>query len=147
MRTPVLGGSLKLPPAHELGIAHSTLQKAENQWDTFERVTDKLERFGMPPPTTPSLTWEPVSPELLLTADIKQYTIMYASQLRWFNYANRLLAAARAHLLGAENQLKDLQAAARATLRKLEPAGEKKKLTIPEVKDLVESIRALSTSV
>lgn len=141
IRTPVLGGSLKLPPAHALGVAPGTVSSIEEKWNTIAKVNAQLKRWGMPENTEPDVKWQPVSTELLLTASINEYTNMYASQLRWFNYVNRLLADAKATLLGAENQLKELQATARKHIRDLHPKekGKKSGPTAQEISDMVEN--------
>lgn len=134
-RTPVLGGGLRLPPARELGVAASVVAKLEDQWNTVQRVDVRLAEMGMLPNNEPDVVWAPVSTELLLTADIKVYTTMYAAQLRWYNYANRLLANVKAEHLGLKNQLCDLQVKARKRIREL--AG--KKPSVSEINDTVEN--------
>jgi hypothetical protein len=138
VRMPVLGGSLKLPPAHELGVAVSAMEQLNNKWNTIARVDAKLAKFGITEPEEPEVKWQPVTTALLLTNNLTEYTTMYSAQLRWFNYANRLLANVKAELLGVANELKDLAVEARSNIRRNTIDG-KKKLTAQEIKDLVEN--------
>lgn len=133
----MLGGSLKLPPIRELVVGESAVQAAADRWNTLPDVEAKLAARGVPAISTPEVEYQKVTAEQLLTASINDYTALYVSQLRWFNYANRVLADCEAELLQVDNQVTDLEAEIKKRLRELKPEG--KKLAVTEVKEQAEN--------
>jgi hypothetical protein len=109
---------------------------ATNRWDTLERVINTVGNWGLAEAETPKVDCPTVSPEMLLTPDVKQYTTMYTAFLHWFNYANKLKARIIAELLQFENEMDDIAAATRKALRE---QGNilPKKLTAKDIDDEV----------
>jgi len=136
-RTPVLGGSLKLPPVKTLMIGETSVVKAAERWNTLPQVEADLKAKGIPEIVAPDVEYKPVTKEQLLSADISEYTAMYVNQLRWFNYANRVLADCKAELLQVTNQINDLEAEVKKKLRELKTEG--KKLGVVEIKEQAEN--------
>jgi len=136
-RTPVLGGSLKLPPAKALMIGETSVVQAAERWNTLPQVEQDLKNKGVPGIIAPDVEYHPVTKEQLLTADINVYTAMYVNQLRWFNYANRVLADCKAELLQVTNQINDLESEVKKKLRELKVEG--KKLGVAEIKEQAEN--------
>ena len=108
-REPVTGmGSLHLPK--DVGVSRSTEDVIQSRWDTIGEISEELEQAGMLPNTEPTVQWRPVTAEVLVSTDVKDFTTLFSQQLLWYNYANRLLADVRAHKLQVDNQMVDIEA-------------------------------------
>jgi hypothetical protein len=130
------GGSLHLPK--DIGVAASVAQAIENRWHTAERVDEWMQKHGIGRNPEPDIECPVVTAEILLTTDWKQYTTVYAAQLRWFNYVTRLLAAIRAVILEVDNEMGDISAARRTHFRQMnEGKGKGGKMSAGEMEDTI----------
>lgn len=134
---PVSGG-LNLPV--DVGTPASVAAETHNRWDTIDSVNAQLKTWGMHNNVEPDLECPQITAKLLTTTDIKEYSTLFAGQLRWYNYAVRLLASVRAGLLQVTNQMKDIARARRRELRATNNALPKpEKMTVEDLNDAVES--------
>ena len=117
MNDSMQGGGLHLP--EDVGVGETAAAAIESRWDTIQSVDEYLVKQGMLPNSIPECTCPPVTAELLSTTNTAQYTTLFASQLRWKNYAGRLLADIRAHLLQINNEMSDIETDRRITFRKM----------------------------
>jgi len=122
-RQPVTGGLL-LPP--NLGVSPAEERKITLKWNTLEGVVETLNRWGFSEAASPITPIPTITAEMLLTPDIQQYTILYASQLHWYNYSNILRARVTAELLQIENEMDDIGAHIRKGLRDINKTLGKK---------------------
>jgi len=134
-RTPVTGG-LNLPAS--LGVSPKEENRITRRWETLEGVVDTLNRWGFSEATAPTTPIPTITPEMLLTPDIQQYTILYSSQLHWYNYSNILRARVTAEILQLENEMDDIGAAIRKQLRDTNKAlGKKDGMSVGAIDDEV----------
>lgn len=139
-RNPYTGGlGLQLPPQKDVGISESEAQAAENAWSTIERVRARMDARGLLENPEPRVECPVVTAEALLTTDIREYTTVFAAQLRWYNYTVQLLADVRAVLLEVENAMEDIATSQRQNFRRMND-GKKKtdKIPLNEMNDLIE---------
>lgn len=117
-------GSLRLPD--EVGVSAAEAAAVANRWNTIGRVNDRLAAAGMTPNVVPEAQYITVTVEQLMTGNINDFTALYHSQLRWYGYANRLLADIRATLLQVDNEMKDISLLKRKFYREFNESKEKK---------------------
>lgn len=124
----------------DVGISQSDVQQTTTYWDTINQVNDLLQSWGMHQNKEPDVVCPTVTAELLLTPSIKEYTVLYSAQLRWYNYVTRLLADVRAVLLQTDNQMTDLSATKRKDLRAVNKALPKdEKMSSKDVEDAIDT--------
>ena len=116
IRTPTPGGGLNIP-AGSLGLSPVEERRAANRWNTLERVVDQIERWGFKDATTPQIEVPVITAEMLLTPDITKYAAMYSATKDWYNYANKLRVRLAGELLQIENEMNDIAAEIRKSLR------------------------------
>jgi hypothetical protein len=134
-REPQTGG-LHLPK--DIGVSDSEAQTIAHRWSTIGAVDARLKKFGIHDNMEPDIICPIVSAEELTNPDIQRYTVVYAAQLRWYNYAVRLHADIKAVLLGVENEMADIESAKRIHFRQLdEGKKDKDKMSATEMKDLI----------
>lgn len=122
----------------DLGISPKEEVKISHRWETLEGVVDTLNKWGFSEAKDPKVEYPRITAELLLTPDIQQYTILYAAQLHWYNYANVLRARVTAEMLQLENEMDDIGAAIRKELRETNKAlGKKDGLSTSAIDDEV----------
>jgi len=137
-RTPPKGGGLSIPAS--LGMSPGEEKAATHRWSTLEHVVDSLNSWGFGDATQPSVECPAITPELLLTPDIQQHTVVFAGQLRWHNYAVTLDARIRGEMLQIKNEMEDIEAETRKRLRKEnEGRGRGEKLTELGINDEVQT--------
>ncbi len=135
MREPHTGG-LHLPK--DVGLSDTEAQTIYNRWNTVEEVNARLKAFGIHDNQEPQIECPRVTAEELVNPDIKRYTIVYAAQLQWYNYAVRLHADIKAVLLGVQNEMSDIESAKRIHFRSVdEGKKDKDKMSATEMKDLI----------
>lgn len=143
-RQPVSGG-LHIPK--DVGVAESAAAQYQAEWNTIDRVNAQLAKWGIHENEEPQLVCPKITPALLMTSDVTEFSSLFASQLRWFNYASRLLADIRAGGLQVKNQMEDIAVATRTALRKTNEGLPKvDRMSVGEINDAVEndpSYRAL----
>lgn len=134
-RAPVpAGGGLNIPVS--VGIPEDEQKQIAAKWDTLESVVDAMNRWGFPEATDPQVPYPQITPELLSTSDLKMYTVLYTSQLRWFNYAAKLLARVEAELLQVTNEMTDIGARTKQQFRSANQGMAKKdQVSETEIKD------------
>jgi hypothetical protein len=129
-------GALHLPK--DIGLAQSTAQAIENQWNTITTVDARLKAQGIHANDTPNIECPPVTTEALVTTDIKEYTTVFSQQLRWYNYVTRLVADVRAILLQVSNEMDAIEAAKRIHFRQVnEGKAKSDKMSAGEMEDLI----------
>jgi hypothetical protein len=101
-----------------MGLPEGEAKKASSRWDTLEKVVDTINRWGFQEAETPKVEQPDVTAESLLSPDVKQYTVLYASLLVWTNYVSKLNARVIGELLQLENEMGDIAAETRKRLRK-----------------------------
>ena len=111
---PVNGG-LVLP--RNIGIGKTIVERTGKLWNTLPDVEEHLRDLKVPDLTEPSVEPPNITAELLLTHDVKEYTVMFAAARVWYGYATRLLARTNAALLEATNQIANLEPELRKKLR------------------------------
>jgi hypothetical protein len=114
-RAPQTSGGLNLPK--DVGVSETTANAITNAWATIERVNARMCAKGLDSNPEPTIECPVVTAEALLTPDIKEYTTVYAAQLRWYNYVVVLLADVRAILLEVENAMEDIASSKRLTFK------------------------------
>jgi hypothetical protein len=135
MREPQTGG-LQLPK--DIGISDTEVQVIAGRWNTVGDVDARLKRFGIHENQEPDVVCPIVTAEELVNPDLQRYTIVYAAQLRWYNYAVRLHADIKAALLGVQNEMSDIESAKRIHFRQRdEGKKDKDKMSATEMKDLI----------
>jgi hypothetical protein len=115
MRQPQTGG-LQLPK--DVGVSESTADAVVNAWSTIQRVEARMGARGLNDNPEPDIECPVVTAEALLAPDIKDYTVTYAAQLRWYNYVVILLGDVRAILLEVENAMEDIASSKRLAFKK-----------------------------
>lgn len=135
-RTPVAGGGLSLPT--NMGMSPKEEEVVSHRWDTLEKVIDTLGSWGFREAVSPDIEYPTVTADMLLTQDIKDYTTMFTSFLRWFNYSNKMKARVIAELLQLENEMNDIAAETRKRLRR-ENEGRKKPLGVKDIEDEIDT--------
>jgi hypothetical protein len=137
-REPQTGaGSLHLPK--DIGVSESTAQTIENEWNTIGKVDAWLKAHGVHDNKEPDIVYQQVTVEGLLSVDMNTFTTLFATHMRWYNYASRLLADVRAHLLQVDNQMDDIKRDKRGHFRKFNEGKTKAdRVTEDEVKDMIE---------
>ena len=136
-RTPqTTGASLSLPA--DVGISDVEIKTIQSEWGTLDRVNKKLAEWGMHNNPVPDVEYPPVTAEALMNPSGAAYTVVFAAQLRWYNYATRLLAEVRAAILEIENAMDDIATTRRSALRKLNDGIRRtEKLSAQDVTDMV----------
>jgi len=135
-RTPVPGGGLRLPVS--MGMSPKEEEAVSNRWDTLETVIETLSTWGFREAISPNIEYPSLTADMLLTQDVKMYTTMYTSFLRWFNYSNKMKARVIAELLQLENEMGDIGAETRKRLRR-ENEARKKPLTAKDIDDEIDT--------
>jgi hypothetical protein len=113
-RQPQTGG-LQLPK--DVGVSETTARAIENAWSTIERVNARLCARGLDENPEPTIECPIVTAEALLTPDVKEFTTIFAAQLRWYNYVVVLLGDVRAILLEVENAMEDIASTKRLAFK------------------------------
>jgi hypothetical protein len=123
-----------------MGTPESVAAATESRWSaTITRVNAKMKSSGFFDLPIPQMACPDVTADALLTNDVKQYTITYEGQLRWFNYTVVLLAACRATLLGVDNEMEDIAAKTRIKLREFNKnASKEDKVGAQEMSDIID---------
>ena len=135
-RDPHTGAGLSLPK--DVGVSESTAKEIEDRWNTIGGVDDKLRALGIHANNIPDVVCPVVTAEALTTPDANQYTVTYASQLRWYNYAIRILADVKALKLQVDNEMNDIESTKRTLYRELdEGKKDKEKMSATEMKDRI----------
>lgn len=116
-RTPQTGGGLHLPK--DVGVSESTARAIENAWSTITRVEARMNARGLHDNPEPLVECPVVTAEALLAPDVKEFTTIFAAQLRWYNYVVVLLGDVRAILLEVENAMEDIASSKRLAFKKL----------------------------
>lgn len=111
---PVSGG-LTIP--RNVGAGETLVRKTSERWDTLQKVEEHLRELKIPDLKEPSVDLPQVTAEMLLTPDIKEYTVMFANTRVWYGYTSRLVARTNAALLEVTNQLANLEAELRKKIR------------------------------
>ncbi len=134
-REPRTGG-LHLPK--DVGVSESTAKAIESAWSTIQRVDGYLKSVGIHQNEVPDVECPIVTAEALTDPDIKKYTVVFAAQLRWYNYTARLLADIRALILEVKNAMDDIETSKRIEFRKMnEGAPKAEKIDKQEMEDLI----------
>jgi len=115
-REPQVRGGLRLPS--NTGISEEETRAAAIKWDTQGQVEENLKKSGFSQPVKPSSPRPSVTAEQLTTVINKDYTVLYAQHLAWFNYTGPILARVRARLLQVRNEMRDIEVRIRRELRK-----------------------------
>lgn len=138
-RTPQTGsGGLQLPK--DVGVSESEARAIENAWSTIQRVNARLCASGLDENPEPDIECPVVTAEALLTPDIKDYTTVFAAQLRWFNYAVVLLADVRAIILEVDNAMEDIASSKRLKFKDDNKRVGKKSLDWMSEKEMADHI-------
>lgn len=133
-------GGLQLPDVLS-GIGASKEADIHSNWDTYSQAKNHVEmELGFPPPSEPNVA----PPDITLDdleASGKDYTDRYLALLHWFNYAQEKEADAECCVLQLENEMKQIAATMRETMRgrssKVTRAGEKKAPPAAEMEDKI----------
>lgn len=133
-------GGLHLP--RDVGTAQSVAAAVESRWgSTIARVNNRLQQQGFYDVTMPDVHCPEVTTDILLTTDVRTYTVAYEGLLRWFNYTGVLYARIRATLLGVENEMDTIASKKRTLLReynrKLEKTQKKDVVNADEMEDII----------
>lgn len=133
------GLGLTLPAPKDVGISESEARATENAWSTIDKVRARMTAFGLAENPEPRIECPDVTAELLLTTDIREYTMVFAAQLRWYNYTVRLLADVRSVLLEVDNAMSDIASSQRQKFRKMnESAPKSDKIAVNEMDDRID---------
>ncbi len=132
------GGGLKLP--QDVGVSESEAKAIENAWTTIQRVNARMCAFGLDENPEPTVECPVVTAENLLTPDIKEYTTVFAAQLRWYNYVVILLGDVRAILLEVENAMTDIESSKRLGFKEHNKRVGKKSLDWMSEKEMADRI-------
>ena len=136
-REPVPGSGLHLP--RDAGVPQSVAQNIESHWNTIGVVDARLKAVGIHDNEMPNIKCPPVTTEMLVTPDVKEYTTIFSAQLRWYNYVTRLLADVRAVILQVKNEMGDIEATKRSGFRQLnESKAKADKISPTEMDDLTQ---------
>jgi hypothetical protein len=135
-RNPHTASGLALPK--DVGVSETQAAVISSRWDTITGIDEKLLAHGLHTNDVPDIAYPTVTAEALTDPDVQKYTVVFAAQLRWYNYATRLLADVRAVLLQVENEMEDIATSKRLQFRKLdEGKKDKDKMSATEMKDLI----------
>jgi hypothetical protein len=105
------GGIGKLSTA--LGPGKTKGAEIHEQWATYDRIFEQLEKQGFKMPGQPDFPPPEIAASDLLTEDNTHFTTMYAQILSWHNYAKTAYALVRANLLQIENEMEFIAATTR----------------------------------
>lgn len=92
--------SLAIPETAVLSDAEIDQIHAEH--DTFDQIEAELCFMGFKPLERPQIDCPVLTPDLLSTVDLKEYTIVFSKFNSWYNYAHNTLARLKAQLIGIE---------------------------------------------
>lgn len=123
VRQPQTGG-LQLPV--DVGVSESAARAVENAWSTIQRVEARMCAKGLDDNPEPTVECPVVTAEALLTPDVKEFTTIFAAQLRWYNYVVVLLGDVRAILLEVENAMEDIASTKRLAFKEVNKRVGKK---------------------
>lgn len=138
LNLPPMTGGLKLPSAKAVGMSDTAAQQVVEQWNTIDRVDERLKKRGIHLNTLPVVACPAITAAALLAPDSKDYTVTYAAQLQWCNYVMRLLADVRAVLLQVQNEMLDIETKKRLDFRKInEGLSPKSQISATEMKDQI----------
>lgn len=133
-----VGGGLHIPK--DMGVAESASEESRQFWNTIDSVNEQLRGWGLPDNEAPHLECPAVTAELLTTTDINAYTVLYVSQLRWYNYTTQLLASIRSAKVQIENELEDIKVKTRIKYRKQNHGlARNEKTSKEDIDDIAES--------
>ena len=114
-REPQVRGGLQLPK--NMGISDHEQQQVKKGWDTIGDVESNLSSKGFIEGDKPPFPRPTITAEQLTTVINKDYTLLYAQHLAWYNYTSPILAKIKARLLQSKNHRKHLESKLRKELR------------------------------
>lgn len=115
-RTPVNArGGLQLPK--NVGVSEKDQADDHLARNTIDAVEKELERMGLAPSAKPAWDRPDLTAEQLTTSVNRDYTVLYAQHLAWYNFTSPLYARVRARMLGVSNEMTDIEVRIRKNLR------------------------------
>lgn len=128
-------GGLVIPDL--IGLTDTELDEIARQHDTFDEVETELTKWGFSPMEKPRYQCPELTPEVLATVNMTQYSSTYTQFNAWYGYAHNTLARLKAVRLGIEREMNTIGRGMRMAMHKQKAAGTK--LTKEYLEDLVES--------
>lgn len=117
-----LQGGLALPDF--IGINDTELEELKEKHDTFDEVELTMTRLGFNPKEKPRYQCPELTPEILATVNMQQYSSTYTQFNSWHSYAHNVLARLKAHRLGIEHEMSSIGRHIRMSAHKNKGAGK-----------------------